>query len=317
MTRGVLDEPVIEHDERVVHARALSSFSRMVDHERFIQLASAEIQRRGIPTAALVCTVNDGANWIQAFIDTHRRDTIRILDFPQALEHVSLAGQTVYGRQSNEFQAWLGHQRRELKAGSPAMVIEAVRALTFVAFDRNDPEAAQHLLQKQWEDLKRRQTMMDDARFQALGDPIGSGAGESANKLVVERRPKGAGMQWANAHVDPMLALTTAIASRRWPEVFPAIRAHCRAARRTKYGKTYSIADSKLHRVAERQGWRCPICQDHLFNEERIHIHHEQHVADGGTDAEANLTLVHAECHKHIHGGYASPRCRGLEPCDG
>lgn len=96
----------------------------------------------------------------------------------------------------------------------------------------------------------------------------------------------------------------------------PGLDAHW-TARRTKYGKTYYIADSKLHRVAERQRWRCPICQDHLFNEECIHIHHEQHVADGGTDAEANLSLVHVECHKHIHGGHASPRCRGLEPCDG
>lgn len=96
----------------------------------------------------------------------------------------------------------------------------------------------------------------------------------------------------------------------------PALNAYW-TTRRTKYGKTYYIADSKLYRVAERQGWRCPICRNHLFDEERIHIHHEQRVTDGGDNAEANLMLVHAECHKHIHGGSTSPRCRELEPYDG
>lgn len=88
-------------------------------------------------------------------------------------------------------------------------------------------------------------------------------------------------------------------------------------ARRTKYGKTHDIADSKRYRVAERQGWRCPSGRNHLFDEERIHIHHEQRVTDGGDDAEVNLMLVHAECHKYIHGGSTSPRCRELEPYDG
>ncbi len=53
-------------------------------------------------------------------------------------------------------------------------------------------------------------------------------------------------------------------------------------ARQTKYGKNYFAVGSKLYRVAARQRWRCPQCRMHLFNEERIHIHHEQPVADGG-----------------------------------
>ncbi len=39
------------------------------------------------------------------------------------------------------------------------------------------------------------------ARFQALGYPIGSGAVESANKLVVEARLKGSGLHWAREHI--------------------------------------------------------------------------------------------------------------------
>ena len=35
---------------------------------------------------------------------------------------------------------------------------------------------------------------------------IGSGATESANKVVVEARLKGPGMHWASFHLNPMLA---------------------------------------------------------------------------------------------------------------
>lgn len=78
--------------------------------------------------------------------------------------------------------------------------------------------------------------------------------------------------------------------------------------RQTKYGKTYYPADSKLYRVAKRQGWKCPNYHDHLFNGERIHTHHVQQVAKGGSDADikvntvlthfANLDLTHPNTHQ-------------------
>jgi hypothetical protein len=47
-----------------------------------------------------------------------------------------------------------------------------------------------------------------------------------------------------------------------------------------------------------------------------IHIQHVKEVAKGGTDEEGNLKLVHATCHKQIHGRNAK-RSRELEPYDG
>ena len=52
----------------------------------------------------------------------------------------------------------------------------------------------------------------------AQGWPMGSGAVESGNKVVVEARLKGAGMHWARANVNPMVALRNAICSERWEE---------------------------------------------------------------------------------------------------
>ncbi len=89
--------------------------------------------------------------------------------------------------------------------------------------------------------LEKRQSQMQYPTFQAQGWPIGSGATESGNKVVVEARLKGAGMHWARPHVDPLLALRNIVCNDRWDETWPQIVAHLRrqeaaqrAARRRK-----------------------------------------------------------------------------------
>lgn len=58
------------------------------------------------------------------------------------------------------------------------------------------------------------------AHFQAQGWPIGFGAVESANDLVVEARLKGAEMRWARGHIDPLLALRCAACNDRWDQTW-------------------------------------------------------------------------------------------------
>ena len=74
------------------------------------------------------------------------------------------------------------------------------------------------------------------------------------------------------------------------------------ATRSTKYGKTYFAKGSKLYLVANSQGWRCPVCREHLFNGQRIHIHHVKMVTDHGTDEQENLCILHEVCHQVVHG---------------
>jgi hypothetical protein len=63
--------------------------------------------------------------------------------------------------------------------------------------------------------LAKRVAQMQYPTFQADGWPIGSGIAESANKLVVEARLKGAGMHWARASMHPMLSLRNAVCNDR------------------------------------------------------------------------------------------------------
>ena len=76
--------------------------------------------------------------------------------------------------------------------------------------------------------LEKRQAQLRYAAFQAAGYPIGDGAVESANKLVVEARLKGAGMRWAPGHVDAMVALRNVACTDRWEEAWPQVTGELR-----------------------------------------------------------------------------------------
>ena len=73
----------------------------------------------------------------------------------------------------------------------------------------------------------------------------GSGMVESANKLVVEDRLKGAGMHWADVNINPLLALRNAVCNDRWDECWAVIEREQRghvAARRQARCRTRTAA---------------------------------------------------------------------------
>src|SRR5438874_2257422 len=73
----------------------LSYFSRMSESKEFERQALVEIHERGVEKAGVVCAVTDGADWIQKFVDVHRHDAVRILDFAHAMEKVAEVGKTI------------------------------------------------------------------------------------------------------------------------------------------------------------------------------------------------------------------------------
>lgn len=208
--------PEREKGEQVVRTANHSYFSRMVDANTFERLALVETQRRGVESAQTVAAVTDGAEWIQKFIDHHRYDAVRILDFPHAAEYVGTFAQVLWGANGEEKANWLHEQLHQLKTEGATPVLTTLRQ---VASQHNErPELTSALAY-----LEKREAHMQYPIFQASGLPIGDGAVESANKLVVEARLKGSGMHWARAHVDPMLALRNIACNDRWAEAWPQI----------------------------------------------------------------------------------------------
>ena len=225
-----------------VKSTQLSYFSRMSEASVFAEQASVETRRRGVADAAQVCAVMDGAEWSDGVVDLQRPDALRILDFPHAAQAVSAIGQEAGMGQSEASPSWLATQLHTLKHEGPTPVLAELARLC-ATFPLNEP------MSKSYTYLAKREARMQYPLYQQDGWPIGSGIVESGNKVVMQARLKGAGMHWAPAHVNPMLALRTAACTDRWDEAQQQLRAHRREQRHLR----------REHRVLQRA--RQQVCR--------------------------------------------------------
>ncbi len=212
---GEVEPPASAQEE--VRTGAWSYFSRLTDAATFADLAQVETSRRGVSQAAQVCAVTDGAEWLQGFLDLHRPDARRILDFAHAAERLGTIADLFVQAHRPLSADWVHQQCHRLKQEGPHGVLETLRALS-------GPQPLADSLQGHAQYLEKRVALMDYPAFRQQGWPIGSGSVESANKLVMQARLKGAGMHWARAHVHPLLALRTAVCNERWDESWLSIR---------------------------------------------------------------------------------------------
>jgi hypothetical protein len=205
--------PTGSADAEQVHVGELSYFSRLTEAADFTELAEVETRRRQLVQAKEVCAVMDGADWLQALVDLHRWDAIRILDFPHAAEHLN---------QLLEAVSALGHvfPARMLERCLHVLKQRGPGALVRMADRLTEREITQEAVREHVTYLRKRLPLMQYPLFRRAGWPIGSGMVESANKLVVEARLKGSGMRWERTNVNPMLALRNGVCNERWQETW-------------------------------------------------------------------------------------------------
>ncbi len=213
---GEVKAKATAEEVREVHTSHVSYFSRMTDAITFGDQAEVEMRRRGVSQAKAVCAVTDGADWIQGFIDLHRPDAVRILDFPHAAEHLGLLIEALQQAGVTLPVRALERSLHILKHRGPGLLVHWCDRL---------PAAITELeaVQKHLHYFRKREALMQYPQYQEQGWPLGSGMVESANKVVVQARLKGAGMHWEPTHVNPMLALRSAACSERWDEAWQDI----------------------------------------------------------------------------------------------
>ena len=206
---GAVERRRRKDDDQIVTTQ-ITYFARMANAATFADQASAELRRRGIERAKDVCAIQDGAEWIQGFVHSHRHDALRILDFAHAASYVCEIADKVREGGGHLPVKWVDGVLHRLKHDGPTRVL---RHLTRLA--RRYPQ-----LQEQVTYLQKRRELMDYPTYQQQGWPIGSGSVESSHKLVVQARLKGPGMHWRPEHVNPMLALRLALLNERWSEAW-------------------------------------------------------------------------------------------------
>ena len=226
----------------VTTTEKVSYFSRVAPAEAFANTALYEWQRRGGENAERVVAVNDGAAWIQAFIDYHAPQAIRVIDFAHTQAYLAIIGKAIYGAETEQFKRWYARLSRQLGQKPPQRTLAELRLLQ--QQQQTHPEA--EMIEQAIRYLERRETMIDYPHFRQMQIPIGSGMVESGHKVVMQRRMKQAGMRWAEANLNPMLALRLALCNKLWTTSWQAIHAHAlQRKRRQRLSKTRLVVEPR------------------------------------------------------------------------
>lgn len=198
---------------------ALSYAATLGTAEAFGEDAEGELARRGMPGARDVVTVNDGAEWIQGFVDLHCSRAHRVLDFAHAAASLASAASEAFGEDTAAATAWFTEQRHVLRHGDPEVVLARLAAL---------PTGEERDRAGSYLSTRRAQIAYRD--FVDQGWPIGSGCVESAHKGIVQARLKLRGMRWSRHVAEGMLALRIVDANDRWDETWGQVASQQRAA---------------------------------------------------------------------------------------
>ncbi len=204
----------------------VSYFARLTDAQTFGAQALLEAHRRGVEAAGAVAAVQDGAPWLQGFVDLHRPDALRILDWPHAAEHLTTVAEAVFGTQTPRAQRVAERLRRWLWEEGPPRVLAILAGWTRACAARPQQQAQVATAVAYFQE---RVVQLDYPAIRAAGWPVGSGATESGHKQVMQARMKRAGMRWTRAHVNPMLALSLLEHNHRWATDGPTLLAQHRA----------------------------------------------------------------------------------------
>jgi hypothetical protein len=199
----------------------ISYFSRVETADAFSQSALVEWHRRGGENAHTMVAVQDGAQWIQSFVDYHCPQATRVIDFAHAQEYVAKVGRAIHGAETDTFRQWYAQMSKQLGSQPPQRTVNELRLLQRQYPDHPEEAAIELAIRY----LEKRLPMIDYPHFRRRQIPIGSGNVESGHKVVMQQRMKQAGMRWAEANLNPMLALRLALCNQTWKTSWQEIEA--------------------------------------------------------------------------------------------
>ncbi len=124
--------------------------------------------------AHTVVAVQDGALWIQSFIDYHCPQAVRVIDFAHALEYVATVGRAIHGTETAAFKQWFARMSKQLGRQPPQRTVNELWLLYRQHPNHPEGEAIELAIRY----LEKRLPMIDYPHFRA---------GKSLSALVMSK----------------------------------------------------------------------------------------------------------------------------------
>ena len=156
-----------------------------------------------------VVMIGDGAAWIRNMGNEVFPDAIQILDLYHLKENVYTYAKHKFNHNEKEYVPWAEHFIDKVEKG------KVEEALQLLPQTEKLPPGVVNLRTY----LKNNMDKINYPEYRAKGYFVGSGAIESANKVIVQRRLKQSGMRWSVPGAQAVLTLRAKVESRLWPDV--------------------------------------------------------------------------------------------------
>lgn len=148
-----------------------------------------------VPDAAVSSLTADGAEWIWNLANDYFPDSVQILDWYHARQHLHQAAQALHPDQPQLADLWFARRTDDLFAGN-------IHAIT--------QDLDKHALADHSHYFHTHKRRMQYLEFRENGFPIGSGTVESAVKQF-KTRLTSAGMRWNRSNAQRMLVIRAAV----------------------------------------------------------------------------------------------------------
>lgn len=157
--------------------------------------------------------ISDGAKWIWNWVDDFYSDSIQILDYFHAVEHLCSFAKDYYSCKKNR-RKWVETQKKLLLDDKINKVIENISMMK--TSSNNELENTKRKLLNYYRTNTKR--MMYNT-FRNKGLLIGSGAIESAMKSVLQQRMKLSGQRWTKKGFQNVANLRVVYKSNQWEKI--------------------------------------------------------------------------------------------------
>ena len=191
----IAEEPASTDEVPIVHTTAAHYCAVLGDVSTFTPALLDLAQRTGFKQADRSCITADGAAWIWNVADAQFPDSLQIVDWYHARQHLSLAAQALFPDQPARATAWFHAHTDDLFDGHLHPIIAE---LTQAGLTTEAAYFQTHLAR------------MSYADFQQDGFPIGSGSVESEVKQF-KQRLDGPGMYWSRPGAQNMILIRAAV----------------------------------------------------------------------------------------------------------
>jgi hypothetical protein len=172
--------------------------------ERFAPALWALAVHQSVPTARESSVSADGAEWIWNLVADLFPDSVQVVDWYHALQHLSEAAKALFPDDEALARRWLATATDDLFRGNVHNIIRLLR--------RRGLDDQAHYFQVH-------QRRMRYAEFQEQGYPIGSGTVESGVKQF-KFRLTGPGMRWSRPGAERMLVIRAAIMQESFDDLW-------------------------------------------------------------------------------------------------